>query len=86
MPRAKLSEAQKAKNKKQRDDAYNASRLINSDGNKQTYSEYLHSKGSKQLKLTLTEAEYKALCDYAGNRKPQAVLKSYIQGLMTGDT
>lgn len=87
MPRAKMSEAQKAKNKKMRDAEYNASRLIDGDGNKQTYSAYLKSKGTKQLKLTLTEAEYAALDKYTkqqNKKKPQEVLKEYIQREMMG--
>ena len=87
MPRAKLSEAQLAENKKKRDKEYNASRLIDKDGNKQSYSAYLKSKGTKQLKLTLTEEEYNTLEDYAEQKgkKLQGVLKEYIQTLKDGD-
>ena len=87
MPRAKLSKAQLAENKKKRDKEYNASRLIDGDGNKQTYSKYLHSKGTKQLKLTLTEDEDNTLRTYADTHgmKAQEVLKRCIQMLKEGD-
>ncbi len=84
MPRPKLTDEQKKENRRLANEAYNKKRLLDDSGEKQTYSEYLEKKGTKQLKLTLTVEQDTAIRKYCSENndiKPQ----EYIIGLIKDD-
>lgn len=81
MPRPKLSDEQKKENRKKANEAYNKKRLLDETGEKQTYSEYLEKKGTKQLKLTLTLEQDSAIRKHCAEikMKPQEYILKLIQ-------
>ena len=81
MPRPKLSKKEKDEHKKALDKAYNDKRLIDSNGQKISYSEYLKDKGTKQLKLSLPIEMDSALRQYCTQEgiKPQKYILELIE-------